>query len=243
MSFADSNSDLYSTSVIALIYTTSCYIGPRYNGTRLYYCVRILKRDPDTLNIHLLTDQFHKSQTAPVSYPTILHSKQKCAHFCFEWSIVGYETSTFWDLWIRPITFLEPGHHCACRWPIIRRCNSISMHSAYTANLLRGRQPVSLRFEISSPCQSKISFFGARWFPIRFVNKMTSFKMTVQISWNLIFLSPAPPNRLSKFRAIISPLTCINSWYQRTTFFSKFYLSIYTYDEILVDHGMFISSI
>ena len=46
-------------------------------------------------------DQFHKSQNAPVPYPTILHSEQKCTHFCSEWSIVGYGTGAFWDLWIR----------------------------------------------------------------------------------------------------------------------------------------------
>ena len=51
-------------------------------------------------------DQFHKSQNAPVPYPTMLHSEQKCAHFCSEWSIVGYGTGAFWDLWIRSITQL-----------------------------------------------------------------------------------------------------------------------------------------
>ena len=63
----------------------------------------------NTLNIHLSgslarpMDQFHKSQNAPVPYPTILHSEQKCVHFCSEWSIVGYGTGRFWDLWIRSI--------------------------------------------------------------------------------------------------------------------------------------------
>ena len=41
----------------------------------------------------------HKSQNAPVPYPTMLHSEQKCTDFCFEWSIVGYGTGAFWDLW------------------------------------------------------------------------------------------------------------------------------------------------
>ena len=27
------------------------------------------------------------------------NSEQKCAHFCSEWSIVGYVTGAFWDLW------------------------------------------------------------------------------------------------------------------------------------------------
>ena len=48
-------------------------------------------------------DQFHKSQNAPVPHPTLLHSEQKCAHFCSEWSIVGCGTSAFWDLCIGSI--------------------------------------------------------------------------------------------------------------------------------------------
>ena len=43
-------------------------------------------------------DQFHKSQNAPVPYPTMLHSEQKYAHFCSEWSLVEYGTYAFWDL-------------------------------------------------------------------------------------------------------------------------------------------------
>ena len=35
--FVDSNSDLYSTSVIAVLYAISRYIGPRYNNTQLYF--------------------------------------------------------------------------------------------------------------------------------------------------------------------------------------------------------------
>ena len=49
-------------------------------------------------------DQFHKSQNAPVPYPTMLLSEQKCAHVCSEQSIMGYGTGVFWDLWIRSIT-------------------------------------------------------------------------------------------------------------------------------------------
>ena len=44
-------------------------------------------------------DLVHKSQNAPVPYPATLHSEQKCVHFCSEWSIVGYATGAFWDLW------------------------------------------------------------------------------------------------------------------------------------------------
>ena len=50
-----------------------------------------------------LIEQLHKSQNAAVPYPTMLHSEQKWAHFCSEWSIVGYGTDVFWDLWIRSI--------------------------------------------------------------------------------------------------------------------------------------------
>ena len=43
--------------------------------------------------------QTHKSHNAPVSYPTMHHSEQKCAHFWSELFIVGYGTSALWDLW------------------------------------------------------------------------------------------------------------------------------------------------
>ena len=43
---------------------------------------------------NIIIDLIHKSQTAPAPYPTMLHSEQKCAHFCSEWSIVGYGIST-----------------------------------------------------------------------------------------------------------------------------------------------------
>ena len=41
-----------------------------------------------------LIDPIHKSTNAPVPYRTMLHSEQKCAHFCSEWSIVGYGTGS-----------------------------------------------------------------------------------------------------------------------------------------------------
>ena len=48
---------------------------------------------------HWSIDQCHKSQNGPVPYPTMLHSVQKCAHFCSEWHIVGYGTSVLLDLY------------------------------------------------------------------------------------------------------------------------------------------------
>ena len=43
------------------------------------------------------------TQNASAPHPTMLHSEQKCAHFCYECSIIGYGTGAFWDLWIRSI--------------------------------------------------------------------------------------------------------------------------------------------
>ena len=62
-----------------------------------------IRRSWDRLIFIMGIDQFHKSQNAPVPYPTMLYSEQKCAHFCSEWSIVGYGAGAFWDLWIRSI--------------------------------------------------------------------------------------------------------------------------------------------
>ena len=67
--------------------------------------LKTLKRLPISI------DLIHKSHNAPVPYPTMLHSEQKYAHFCSEWSIMGYGTSAFWDLWNRSI-----------RIPLKRRC-------------------------------------------------------------------------------------------------------------------------
>ena len=39
-------------------------------------------------------------------YHTVLHSEQIYAHFCDEWSIVGYGSSAFWDLWNRFIILI-----------------------------------------------------------------------------------------------------------------------------------------
>ena len=52
-------------------------------------------------------DQFHQTQNAHVPHPTLLHTEQKCAHLCSEWSIVGYATGAFWELWIRLICIIN----------------------------------------------------------------------------------------------------------------------------------------
>ena len=56
------------------------------------------------------TGLIHKSHNAPVPYPTMHHSEQKCAHFGSEWCIVGYETGTLWDLLDRSIA--QDGNAC-----------------------------------------------------------------------------------------------------------------------------------
>ena len=42
-------------------------------------------------------DQFYKSQNALVACPKMLHSEQKCTHFCSERSILLYGTGALWD--------------------------------------------------------------------------------------------------------------------------------------------------
>ena len=44
----------------------------------------------------------------------MLHSEQKCDHFCSEWSIVGYWTGAFWDFWNWSIV-LHSVNHCFIR--------------------------------------------------------------------------------------------------------------------------------
>ena len=65
---------------------------------KLCFAVLIYTSMSHKLDPYSLIDLFHKSQNAPVPYPTMLHSEQKCAHFCSEWSIVGYGRGAFWDL-------------------------------------------------------------------------------------------------------------------------------------------------
>ena len=55
------------------------------------------------LRMHTI-DIIHKSQNATVPYPTMHHWKQKCAHFCSEWCIVGSGADALWDMWIWSIS-------------------------------------------------------------------------------------------------------------------------------------------
>ena len=56
------------------------------------------------LAIHLI----HKSHNAPVPYPTMHHSEQKCAHFCSQWWIMGYGKGALWEM---------------CDWSIVLTCS------------------------------------------------------------------------------------------------------------------------
>ena len=55
---------------------------------------------------HIVDQIFHKFQDALVPYTTMLHSEEKCAYFCTEWSIVVYGTGAFWTLRTRSIAFV-----------------------------------------------------------------------------------------------------------------------------------------
>ena len=78
-------------------------------------------------------DQFHKSQNAPVPYPTVHHSEQKCAHFCSVWSIMGYGKGAFWDLWIRSITVL----HAQLWWSFLCQVSDIIWYHGTWSALLQ----------------------------------------------------------------------------------------------------------
>ena len=52
-------------------------------------------------------DLIHKSQNATVPYPSMLHSEQKCAHFCSEWGIVGYGKGAFCKMGLLSIISLR----------------------------------------------------------------------------------------------------------------------------------------
>ena len=53
MSFVNLNFDSYSASVNAVLYDTSCYTGPGYNGTRLHIYDSICAIKPTTESLHL----------------------------------------------------------------------------------------------------------------------------------------------------------------------------------------------
>ena len=85
-------------------------------------------------------DLIHKSHNATVPYSTMHHSEQKCAHFCSEWCIVGYETSELWDLWgwSIPIYYTCMNVREGFFFPLIEMI-SISWKAAYACNKITPR--------------------------------------------------------------------------------------------------------
>ena len=64
---------------------------------------------------YMATEQSHKFHNAPVPYPTMHYSEQKCAYFCFEWYILRYGTGTFGGLWDWS-TLWQRVSHCVSFW-------------------------------------------------------------------------------------------------------------------------------
>ena len=77
-----------------------------YTGTGVRY-LNAKREAHNPYSPHTI-DLINKFQNAPVPYPTMHYSEQKCAHFCSEWCIVGYRTGAFWDLWGYSITIFVP---------------------------------------------------------------------------------------------------------------------------------------
>ena len=67
---------------------------------RILICVRwkLLNRHGIFINAHHFFI-LKKSHNASVPYPTMHHSRQKCAQLCSEWCTAGYGTGAFWNLW------------------------------------------------------------------------------------------------------------------------------------------------
>ena len=79
-----------------LIFTTQDQNSGLFHGREKNFKFRAFSRFPGSVGT---------LQNALVPHPTMLHSEQYCAHFCSEWSSVGYGKDAFWDLWnwsIRP---------------------------------------------------------------------------------------------------------------------------------------------
>ena len=62
----------------------------------------ILNRPHELLNDFIymvwVADEYHKFHSAPVPYPSIHLSEQKCLHFCSKWCFVRYGTGALCDL-------------------------------------------------------------------------------------------------------------------------------------------------
>ena len=85
------------TLMFSLIYPWTCWTNNWIKNTRDagYDVIIIWNCGQGYCPCNQTKDQSDKSQNAPVSYPIMHYSEQKCAHFCSEWHIVGYGTGAF----------------------------------------------------------------------------------------------------------------------------------------------------
>ena len=115
----------YTATALAIHWVDSCLTNRKKTGLLsleiLSECQWAISRD--------IINLIHKSQNAPVRYPTMLHSEQKCAHFYPEWSIMGYRTGAFWDLWNWSITRIQALlHQCPCNCGVFMACTYPNGH-------------------------------------------------------------------------------------------------------------------
>ena len=77
---------------------------------------------------------------------------KECAHFCSEWSIVGYRTGAFWDLWFRSIIWklpMSPEMSCPKISPYVVKKISTGSEKGFVSHqgfksILYHSQPVTL---------------------------------------------------------------------------------------------------
>ena len=132
MYFMDPLSDWYSASVSVIIYVISYNIGPRYNGTRLYYergpyfvvfCLGSLRKDFTNIRVHLKI-YINEAYQSPVhimvlivknTIQLILHlyvlyfnNKDKYQSNQYHWNIDFtrvYGTKSTWINTMHPVTY------------------------------------------------------------------------------------------------------------------------------------------
>ena len=135
-------------------------------------------------------DLIHKSQNAPVPCPTMIHSDEKCAHFCSEWSIVGYGKGVFWDFFTiePPLNEIERGTISAGKRPPpppFFSCNNVILRRMVTnciTEMIVFIQYILRIMHWFHPCTSE--------FHRHCGNHTGQFKPTVQYS-NAFYSSPS----------------------------------------------------
>ena len=101
-------------------------------------------------------DLIQKSHNAPVPYPTMQHSEQKCAHFCSECCIVGYETGALWDFWNWSIDWLRYNWYCCIFDTWVYFTNRDYLNSIEVRALISNHIWMKIRYVISYSCHNFI---------------------------------------------------------------------------------------